>query len=278
MKKKFASKSAFFNPRVLLGFFLCLAGAVMALIAFSISSGPSALAQKPVQDPNMAAAPDVVQMVGPVRLDQDLRSLPYVPPKAEFEERILTRYPHGTGQAGASTGYGIPGLAHIQALLKNGRPTPTMPPPLLTFEGLGAAQACACAPPDSDGDVGPNHYVEAVNVAFNVYDKNGNTLAGPTTYNSLFAPLTGTPCSGSNDGDPFALYDSVADRWVISDFAFPSFPGTILPMHCGVPDPQPGQWRLVPLCRASGCVEPERLPEDGGLEQSAARRRLSYYV
>ena len=118
MKKKFASKSAFFNPRVLLGFFLCVIGAVMALIAFSISSGPSALAQKPVQDPNIAAAPDVVQMVGPVRLDQDLRSLPYIQPKQEFEERILTRYPRGTGQTGASTGYGASGLASVHALLK----------------------------------------------------------------------------------------------------------------------------------------------------------------
>ena len=243
MKKKFASKSAFFNPRVLLGFFLCLIGAVMALIAFSISSGPSALAQRPTQDPNAAAAPDVVQMVGPVRLDQDLRNLPYIPQEGETEEQPLTRYPHGTAQAG----YGIPGLAHIQALLKNGRPAPTMPPPLLTFEGLGAAQACACAPPDSDGDVGPNHYVEAVNVAFKVFDKNGNTLAGPTTYNSLFAPLTGTPCSGQNDGDPFALYDHVADRWVISDFAFASFPGTNFYQCIAVsqtPNPVSGGWFL----------------------------------
>jgi hypothetical protein len=100
-----------------------------------------------------------------------------------------------------------------------------MPPPLLTFEGESAAQACACAPPDSDGDVGPNHYVEAINVAFRVFDKAGNPLTPVTTYNSLFAPLTGTSCSGSNDGDPFVFYDQVADRWVISDFAFPSFPG-----------------------------------------------------
>ena len=37
-------------------------------------------------------------MVGPVRLDQDLHNLPYIAPKAEFEEKVLTRYPHpGTG-------------------------------------------------------------------------------------------------------------------------------------------------------------------------------------
>jgi hypothetical protein len=69
-----------------------------------------------------------------------------------------------------------------------------MPPPILTFEGGAAAQFCACAPPDTDGDVGPNHYVEAINSAFAVYDKTGTLLVGPVTYNSFFAPLVGTPC------------------------------------------------------------------------------------
>ena len=101
-----------------------------------------------------------------------------------------------------------------------------MPGPLLTFEGGAAAQFCACAPPDSDGDVGPNHYVEAINQAFAVFDKSGNMLAGPITYNTLFADLTGTPCQNQNDGDPFVMYDQIADRWVISDFAFPGLPGS----------------------------------------------------
>ena len=108
-------------------------------------------------------------------------------------------------------------------MLKNVLPPaePNIPPPLLTFEGVAETQSgCGCEPPDTIGDVGPNHYVEAVNSSFKVFDKNGNTLAGPTTYNSLFAPLTGTPCSGANDGDPFVFYDQLADRWVISDFAF----------------------------------------------------------
>ena len=101
-----------------------------------------------------------------------------------------------------------------------------MPSPLLTFEGVAETQSgCGCEPPDTNGDVGPNHYVEAVNSSFKVFDKSGTTLAGPTTYNSLFAPLTGTPCSGDNDGDPYALYDQLADRWVVSDFAFASLLG-----------------------------------------------------
>ena len=64
-----------------------------------------------------------------------------------------------------------------------------MPGPLLTFEGGAAAQFCACAPPDSDGDVGPNHYVEAINQAFAIFDKSGNMLAGPIYVRHALRPL-----------------------------------------------------------------------------------------
>ncbi len=258
MKKKSTSQSAFFNLRVLIAAVFCLAGVVVAL--FGMGAFSSAFAQVKRtgniqsarnQDAPGTQSPDVAQLIGPVRLDQDLRKLPYVAPKPEFEERRLTRYPHlGTGQTSAPSGYGTAGLAYVQALLKNiWRPAPTMPGPLLTFEGIG--DLCGCQPSDSEGDVGPNHYIEAINVAFRVFDKNGNPLSPVTTYNSLFAPLTGTPCgSGQNDGDPYALYDPIADRWVISDFAFPSFPGSSFWQCIAVSqtsDPVSGGWFLYAL-------------------------------
>ena len=224
MKTK-SSQSAFFNIRVIIGLFFGLAGVFLALLSFSVFS--KATAQTGGQTQPSSGAPEIVQLVGPVRLDQDLRSLPYVAPKSEFEERVLTRYPHpGAGQTAPGPSQKCPNLT--ATLLKNvWRPAPTIPSPLLTFEGVAQPQSgCGCEPPDTNGDVGPNHYVEAVNSSFKVFDKNGITLAGPTTYNSLFAPLVGTPCSGQNDGDPFVLYDPLADRWLVSDFAFPSFPGS----------------------------------------------------
>src|SRR5438093_1441506 len=253
MKKKSTSQSAFFNLRVLIAALFCLAGVAVAL--FGMGAFSSAFAQARGTKNNQASpgtqSPDVVRMVGPVRVDKPLRDLPYVAPKPEFEEQVLTPHPRGTAQPPASAGYGTSGLKYVQGLLKNlWRPAPTMPPPLLTFEGGAAAQFCACAPPDTDGDVGPNHYVEAINVAFAVFDKNGNMLAGPTTYNSLFAPLTGTPCSGPNNGNPFVFYDHIADRWVISDFAFPSFPGSSFWECIGVSqngDPVSGGWILYAL-------------------------------
>src|SRR5437773_4472801 len=123
-----------------------------------------------------------------------------------------------------------------------------MPGPLLTFEGHN--NTCGCFPPDSDGDVGPNHYVEAINESIKIFDKTGNTLSGPTSYNSFFSGLTGTPCATSNDGDPFVLYDPIADRWLISDFAFPSFPGSSFWQCIGIsqtPNPVSGGWFLYAL-------------------------------
>jgi len=253
MKKKSTSKSAFFNLRILTASALCLLGIAVALFAQGNRAKPGQQNNRSnrTQDAPGTQTPEVTRMVGPVRLDQDLRKLPYVAPKPEFEERVLTRYPHlETGQTNAPSGYGTSGLASVQALLKSMWRPATMPPPLLTFEGGAAAQFCGCAPPDSDGDVGPNHYVEAINSAFAVYSKTGTLLAGPITYNSFFAPLVGTPCNGLNDGDPFVIYDHVADRWVITDFAFASFPGTNFYECIGVsqsPDPVAGPWALYAL-------------------------------
>src|SRR5437660_4290457 len=100
MNRKSSSKSAFFNLRVLIASVLCLFGVFVALLgsgAFAQTKGTSA-SQQPArsnatQDAPGTQTPDVIQMVGPVRLDQDLRNLPYVAPKEEFEERVLTRYP-----------------------------------------------------------------------------------------------------------------------------------------------------------------------------------------
>jgi hypothetical protein len=256
MKKKSTSQSAparrnfneggFFNLRVLTASAFCLLGIAVALFAQTRGSKQSNRSTTR-QDAPGTQRPDVVQMVGPVLLTTNLKDLPYVPPKEEFEERRLTRYPFPLAGADAPAGSGT--SAYVQRLLKNlWRPAPTMPGPLLTFEGIG--DTCGCQPSDSEGDVGPNHYVEAINLTFKIFDKNGNTLSGPTTYNSFFSSLTGTPCANANDGDPYVIYDAQADRWLISDFAFPSFPGNSFYECIGVsqsPDPVAGPWALYAI-------------------------------
>lgn len=68
-------------------------------------------------------------------------------------------------------------------------------------------------PPDPTGAAGPDHYVQAVNTAYRVYNKNGSPMGGPFNLSSLWP--------GSLDmGDPIVLYDKHADRWFISQFSF----------------------------------------------------------
>jgi hypothetical protein len=251
MKQKSTSQSAFFNLRVLTAAVLCILGIAVAL--FAQGKGPKQTQQTSrstaSQDVPGTQRPDVAQMVGPAVLNTDLRDLPYIAPKREVEERRLTRYPFPENGAPPP----LPaGYQQFQALLKKiWRPTPKMPAPLLTFDGVSAAQSgCGCFPPDSNGDVGPNHYINAVNSVFRVFDKSGNPLSPVITFNSLFAPLgNSTPCGNNqNGGDPFAFYDQIADRWVISDFAFPGIPGPGPFYECiavsQTSDPVSGGWFL----------------------------------
>ncbi|MDT8393238.1 MAG: GEVED domain-containing protein [Bacteroidales bacterium] len=80
------------------------------------------------------------------------------------------------------------------------------------------------APPDTDGDVGPNHYMQMVNLSFQIFDKSGNSLYGPADNITLWDGFNG-PWSGTNDGDPIVLYDEYADRWIASQFSLPYYPG-----------------------------------------------------
>ena len=76
-------------------------------------------------------------------------------------------------------------------------------------------------PPDPVIDVGPNHVIEAVNKSWAVYDRTTRAQLATGTFNALITG-TGTPCDNANQGDPVVLYDSIADRWILSDFAFTS--------------------------------------------------------
>jgi len=77
------------------------------------------------------------------------------------------------------------------------------------------------APPDTDGDVGPNHYMQMVNCTYQIFDKNGNSLVGPYDNITLWDGFTG-PWSSTNDGDPIIVYDEYADRWIASQFSLPN--------------------------------------------------------
>jgi PKD repeat protein len=87
----------------------------------------------------------------------------------------------------------------------------------------GMSNTSGVAPPDTDGDVGPNHYMQMVNLSFQIWDKNGNSLYGPAQNSTLWSGFTG-PWTGTNDGDPIVLYDQYADRWIATQFSLPNYP------------------------------------------------------
>jgi hypothetical protein len=237
------------------------ASALQITLALSLTSISAILFASSLSQPTGAGPglnnpdrpmPDIVQLVGPVVQNMDLRDLPYIAPNPEIEEKRLTRYPHPEIPSPTSQAdYPRFDVLMNQVLA----PAPTMPAPLLTFEGMNSNQSgCLCLPPDTDGDVGPNHYVQSVNSSIKIFDKSGNPLNGAngTTYNSFFLALAGTPCSGFNNGDGFVFYDHLADRWVVSDFAFPgSLPGAGPFYQCiGVSqtgDPVNGGWFLYAI-------------------------------
>jgi hypothetical protein len=90
-----------------------------------------------------------------------------------------------------------------------------MPSTIVNFEGVSNLDGVY--PPDTNGDVGPNHYVQWVNLHFQIFNKQGGSVYGPAAGNTLWSGF-GSPCETSNDGDPIALYDSMADRWVMGQF------------------------------------------------------------
>src|SRR5262249_53731437 len=101
-------------------------------------------------------------------------------------------------------------------------PTPSIPAPSLTFEGLSNLDnfnvfGFRVNPPDPNGEVGPNNYVEIINLVFGVYDKAGNLLVGPIDTGSLWAGFPIDDCTDPS-GDPVVLYDQLVDRWLLSQF------------------------------------------------------------
>jgi hypothetical protein len=73
-------------------------------------------------------------------------------------------------------------------------------------------------PPDTYGEVGPNHYFQVVNMHYSIYSKTGTLLLGPLDNSSIFS---GMP-NNSNNGDAVVVYDEQADRWLFSQFSFPN--------------------------------------------------------
>ncbi len=195
------------------------------LLAFTAILVSSPLAAQPWADRGAGReGPFLIEAVEPLVLDQDLSRLPKVDPRQAR--------PVPPGPLPGWEGYVPKGetTAPDFVTAKELAPPPLDRPsaveeeaaapagPGVNFPGIGFT---SIFPPDTNGDVGPNHYIQTVNAnpgvssVFRIWDKSGTPLAGPTTIASLWP--SGTCASGGFD--PVALYDHLADRWVISQVA-----------------------------------------------------------
>jgi hypothetical protein len=140
----------------------------------------------------------------------------------------------------------------------NNIPLAAVPSPFQNFDGLrfsGACSGMSCGagwPPDTNGDVGLNHYIQAVNDAYGIYNKTGTQLAA-FTENQLWSRTGPNPCNGNSMGDPVVLYDQLADRWILTHFAFAMSGSNPVPpfYECiaasKTSDPVAGGWWLYPV-------------------------------
>lgn len=112
--------------------------------------------------------------------------------------------------------------------------------PITVFNGLTSLSQ----PPDTIGEVGPSHFVQAVNDAsFGVWNKSGVMLSGPTSLGSLWPA---GPCV-FDFTDPTVNYDHLADRWLISQIASDGAGLCLAVSRTGLPGTTPADWFLYDI-------------------------------
>ncbi len=173
-----------------------------------------------------ATGPFVGDAVVPGSFDGDLRTLPQLPSApGTFGQALRDEVPNRDTVRRSGV---APESSDFPSVVQREAGSGEMPAPITTFDGMTNQDNFAIFggrvnPPDTNGAVGPNHYISSVNLVYGVYDKSGAKLFGPAKISSLFAAApTGTACDTTDPGDPIVLYDSSADRWILSQFGFTS--------------------------------------------------------
>jgi hypothetical protein len=100
-----------------------------------------------------------------------------------------------------------------------------MPGTILNFNGIPfPGVACNCAPPDTNGEVGTTQFVQMVNEGYQVFNKStGASVLGPASVVSVWTGFGGV-CENNGSGDPVVMFDQLANRWVLTQFAGSSVP------------------------------------------------------
>ena len=209
MKKKSVSRSAFVSPRVLLGSVLTSSGLLLAALALSVNSSTTANA---AGSANSVGRPIVVPSYHN-DVSKPLREMPAWP------EQALQEHEAAENPLIPLTHKNAPDLVVDKGTLLH-QLAPSIPAPILNFAGIQfPGVVCSCAPPDTNGEVGATQYVQIVNEGYQVFNKTtGASVLGPVSISSIWSGFGGV-CQTGGDGDPVVLYDQIANRWIVSQFA-----------------------------------------------------------
>ncbi len=210
------ARRGFTSPKALLGIALLSTGLAVGLIALGMLPSASTMAQ----GNKNPAAQKGVQIIHSYHndLSRPLREMAAEWKPDARQEREAAENPHIANDH-------VDGPDPVIEKSWLHKLAPHIPAPILNFDGIPfPGVGCSCAPPDTDGAVGGTQFLQIVNEGFQVFNKTtGNSVLGPVGISSVWSGFGGV-CQSNGDGDPIALYDQLAGRWIISQFAGTSVP------------------------------------------------------
>ncbi len=189
--------------------------------------------------PTSAQAPDALRVVVGQSIQNDVSPplsaiRPIRPSKGlvpiEIPMQPLPKAASGDAKAASGDAKSASGDAsHVDPVVQNQPGALNMPSPIVNFEGVNNVDGVL--PPDTQGDIGYDpisgrkYYVQWVNVSFAIWDVTitPTLVLSPTNGNTLWTGFGGA-CETTNDGDPITLFDTLSNRWLMSQFALPNFP------------------------------------------------------
>ena len=116
------------------------------------------------------------------------------------------------------------------AVRQSNAPNESAMPPILDFE---AHQVTTFAPSDPTAAAGPSHVITAINGSeFSIWDLNGSPVVTGVSMTTLWP--------GESLGDPIVFYDTIIQRFVITQFS--NSPNGFLVAVCQGPDPVNDGW------------------------------------
>lgn len=199
---------SFLSPCLFAAFGLCVIAILLGMLSFAAQSTGSASAAHFKAGEPVAAS----------EFSGDLRDLPQTITEAErktFIRPLELDYPRPaikTVLPGASSA--------APSSVGTAAPMAPMPTPINSFDGMNYNLNGAGHPPDTVGDVGPNHFVQAVNTSIGIYDKATGAAMATISFNTLWANASsGTSCDTFHGGDPTVIYvpqfraDDAAHPW-----------------------------------------------------------------